>query len=126
MCHDTQDAHVTLPFTDRAPSTARAFLRDFLRRAHGIEHQDNAALLTTEVVTNAVRHGRAPIRLDAACAGGHLCIRVNDSDPAEPKRSPRDDLDQGGRGIPLLDAIADAWGVRQHPGDGKDVWFTLR
>ena len=81
--------------------------------------------MTSELVTNAVRHGEPPVGLHVACAHDRVYISVSDSSPAEPRRTGRDHDALGGRGMDIVEALADAWGVRQHPGDGKDIWVTL-
>jgi anti-sigma regulatory factor (Ser/Thr protein kinase) len=94
-----------------------------------VEILDDALLLISELVTNAVRHGSPPILLALECDGEGLRVRVRDGAPALPR--PRDSIpeDEGGRGLALVDALSDAWGaepvVDEH-GGGKSVWFELR
>lgn len=106
----------------RAASEARALVRT----VHGRFRRDDAALLVTELVTNAVRHGAGDVirvRL-APTDGGGLRCEVDDLGtgfvpPLEPR--PHDDR-PGGWGLRLVDQLSDAWGV--HAGSTQ-VWFEL-
>jgi anti-sigma regulatory factor (Ser/Thr protein kinase) len=87
---------------------------------------DAAALLTTELVMNAIEHGGGTAVLDAELLDGTLRVSVTDDDPVipEPRRAP-DPLDsERGRGLFLVAAMATRWGSRPL-GTGKAVWFEL-
>jgi len=86
-----------------------------------------AALLTSELITNALRH--APhddeaIQLDITSAGNWMLVCVHDSSRTEPvlMRTPPDAED--GRGLRLLAELSTCWGFRQ-TATGKAVYFTL-
>ncbi|MET0276569.1 MAG: ATP-binding protein, partial [Acidimicrobiia bacterium] len=85
---------------------------------------DNAALVVTELVTNAVRHADTEMLLVLDVASGHIDVRVQDESPELPR--PRD-LDPGalsGRGLALVEALSTAWGVEERAGT-KVVWATI-
>jgi anti-sigma regulatory factor (Ser/Thr protein kinase) len=95
---------------------------------------DLAALLTSELVTNAVVASAdsltpAPIAVHGEWTPTHtLRILVHDQAPGTP--CPPDDLpppeEEHGRGLLLITLYATDWGVCHHiPGPGKVVWFTL-
>ena len=126
MCDDTARAATELPRTLQAPGLARAFLGDYLCRTHALAIYDEAALLTTEAVTNAVKYGGPPILLVVECDGGGIEVRVADGNPDVPVRTDADELATHGRGVAMIDMVSDSWGVSAHPDDGKDVWFRLR
>jgi two-component sensor histidine kinase len=109
-----------------APSDARTIVRRMCSEMHVEDLTDTAALLTSELVTNAVRHGSGPLHLDVACTRGHLVVSVFDSDPAPPKPRRAHPREPGGRGLSLVESLSEHWGFRQLPDDGKAVWFTLR
>ncbi|MFD7082200.1 PAS domain S-box protein [Streptomyces sp. NPDC059918] len=85
---------------------------------------DTACLLTSELLSNAVRHSSGPIRLRLRRAGGELSVEVCDASPVLPQaRFARPDAESG-RGLLLVDSLATSWGTL--PGvDGKTVWFSL-
>jgi anti-sigma regulatory factor (Ser/Thr protein kinase) len=121
----THLVRIELPCEPGAPRLAR----DALRRLPEIAPVlDDALLVASELVTNAVMHsGCAPgetITLEAACCGG--CVRIavrdpghTDGIPASPEQPPA----QGGLGLRLVSLIACHWGVGQPP--GRLVWAEL-
>jgi len=86
--------------------------------------RDNARLLLSEVVTNAVRHdGSGAILLTLTLSQGRLMAQVRDESASPPVR--HDAGEAGGWGLSLLDRLSNRWGVEQHAGDGKTVWFQM-
>lgn len=84
-------------------------------------------LLVTEVVTNAVRHGavRDTLTLTLTASPDDVVVAVGDDNPAPPRVLDPPPEALGGRGMQLVDRLADAWGVDDRP-SGKAVWFRLR
>ena len=105
--------------------TARASVRQALAQWGYQELADTACLLVTEILTNAIRHARCPIKLTLCRAADELIIEVTDDSPQFPQRRLPDDDDEDGRGLVLVDALAAGWGTRPVV-PGKTVWFTLR
>jgi anti-sigma regulatory factor (Ser/Thr protein kinase) len=94
----------------------------------GVNHDDTdvAVLLTSEVVTNAIRYGLPPVELRAALLDGQLRIAVADSGGEEVMPTAEVDWDDsGGRGLLLVESLAHAWGVNTDH-EGKHVWFELQ
>ncbi|MFI1869460.1 ATP-binding protein [Streptomyces jumonjinensis] len=92
---------------------------------------DDALLCLSEVVTNAHRHTSTPeIRVLARITPAHVLVHVRDDRPDRLPRTREQEHDaERGRGLVLLDAYADAWGVfllgaRRRP-TGKAVWFEI-
>lgn len=84
-----------------------------------------ALVLLSELVTNAVLHGRSNPRLAVGAAtGGGLYVGVGDDDTRHPVVPDHDAQSLGGRGLHLVRALATRWGVRPDP-PGKIVWFEL-
>lgn len=120
---------IVLPLSREAPGQARAFVRSVSTGRPHLTLLDSvlgdAELLVSEVVTNAVLHGRPPVRLGVVLDADAVLIRVGDSGPHVPWRRDASADDEGGRGMELVDSIADTWGVDQLAGGGKVVWFRL-
>ena len=115
-----------LPTTNEAPRDARVFVAAQLRGALTVEQEQVAQLLVSELVTNAVRHADGKVIVVDVRAEDRVRVSVTDESPRMPQqRSPSLD-EPGGRGLMIVDELAEAWGVDAVPGDGKRVWFELR
>ncbi|MEU1504003.1 SpoIIE family protein phosphatase [Kitasatospora sp. NPDC005748] len=113
-------------------SEVRAELRDALRRWGVAELVDTAELLASELVTNAIRHTdrdamfTARLYREAAADGGRARLRVEVEDESDlwPTRRTPGEQASSGRGLMLVEALADGWGVEPR-GSGKRMWFEL-
>lgn len=116
---------VPLPAGPSAVSTARAEVRAAVAAWHVPVDPDVAALLTSELVTNAVQHeGNPGILLAIKSCSGRLRVDVYDTSHAMPAPvNPPADAESG-RGLILVAALADDWGFYGTP-DGKAVYFSL-
>lgn len=86
---------------------------------------DSALLLVSELVTNAVLHGRSALDLVLRLSGDRLRIEVHDTSDARPVRK-QYSLEAGtGRGLMLVEQMSQEWGVVPTPGKGKVVWCEL-
>jgi anti-sigma regulatory factor (Ser/Thr protein kinase) len=116
----------TLPPTPESATVARWLVSDLLRETVEAEAMDVAALLTTELVSNAIRHTRDELVLTVRLAGGRLRVGVSDSSHRRPQLVRAGKRDTSGRGLHLVEALADGWGVDpDERGLGKTVWFEL-
>jgi anti-sigma regulatory factor (Ser/Thr protein kinase) len=88
------------------------------------EFVESATLLTDELVTNAIRHGRPPIVLTIRFDAHALVIEVVDCGPGDPAPRDVDANAERGRGLKIVDHVADEWGVHRLP-EGKRVWCSL-
>jgi anti-sigma regulatory factor (Ser/Thr protein kinase) len=87
---------------------------------------DDAELLVSELVGNAVKHAGAHVfGLRLRRRRGWIRVEVRDPSRALPCHLPVRDLDVSGRGLWLVDKLADRWGVDLLP-YGKCTWFELR
>lgn len=83
-------------------------------------------LAVSELVTNAVRYGVGPIEVRTVSDRAHVRFEVSDRAPKLPERSEAALSALGGRGLGIVDAVADTWGCERHrDGQGKTIWFTL-
>lgn len=88
---------------------------------------EDLLLLTSEVVTNAVLHGAAPITLQLELldlpAGARVSVTDCHDQPPTVRASDRAAI--AGRGMAVVDAIATRWGVEWLPQGGKTIWFEV-
>ncbi|MFD6327404.1 SpoIIE family protein phosphatase [Streptomyces sp. NPDC058442] len=124
-----------------APGTARALVRSALadwaeRALPGAEHLttragDDATLIASELVTNAVVHAGTEVRLTCRLEeeSGALVVEVTDRHPSraphggEPEAPPYESPEHG-RGLRLVAALSEAWGITYRPGT-KTVWARI-
>ncbi|WP_327290402.1 ATP-binding protein [Streptomyces sp. NBC_01198] len=81
-------------------------------------------LLSSEVITNAIRHTNAPCAVVVRWTGVRVRVEVTDVSPARPHRRHSSPEAEGGRGLLLVESLATAWGSAPDPA-GKVVWFEL-
>jgi anti-sigma regulatory factor (Ser/Thr protein kinase) len=128
-----KDIELRLPRHARSVGRARALFRE-QAVSWGLSQDvtDTAELLLSELMTNAYRHAKVPAGREiwARCTVTEDRVRVTVSDasdvlPAPAPTAPSPD-DESGRGLSLVTALADNWGVeRRESGIGKEVWFEL-
>ncbi|MFA1538545.1 ATP-binding protein [Actinomadura monticuli] len=116
---------------ERAPGAARRAVRDVLVRWGLAEDDiDTAVLLTSEVVTNAVRHVRDELRVGrvvkvrVGIMDGRLRVDVTDPAPGVPRVVDAAETDEGHRGMAVVAACADRWGWLPAKDGGKTVWWV--
>ncbi|MBW3537340.1 MAG: ATP-binding protein [Actinobacteria bacterium] len=111
------------------PSVARE-LRLLLRRllaSWRIDERvsgDDVELLATEVTANAIRHAGTSATAIVRFLGSRLRVEVGDGSPEMPVKGQASLEAEGGRGVPLVDALSDSWGVIPTR-TGKRVWFEV-
>jgi anti-sigma regulatory factor (Ser/Thr protein kinase) len=114
-----------LPSTKRAPQLARGWLRTTLQSWNLDGFGAVTELLATELVANAVDHVGEPMTVRIARDIDAIRVEVDDPSPTEPILQDAGSTDERGRGVFLIEAMANRWGAVSHPGDGKTVWFEL-
>ena len=124
----TVEHRATFELMPEAPSQARAVVTDELGREVPQKVLEDATLLVSELITNAVRHapraGAPEVELRLKVVNGR--VRVVVSDPgAGFVASPRlpTAAEGSGWGLYLVDRIADRWGIITK--DRNEVWFEL-
>ncbi|MGW6541415.1 SpoIIE family protein phosphatase [Streptomyces massasporeus] len=136
-------AHATLPGSSLAPGAARALVRAALTEWTGLglpgaEHltdrlADDATLVVSELVTNAVVHAGTDVELECRLEGSTpdtaaLVVEVSDHHPSRAPRGSEPetphDTPEYGRGLRLVGALSEAWGITYRTGR-KTVWARL-
>ncbi|HLI37776.1 MAG TPA: SpoIIE family protein phosphatase [Streptosporangiaceae bacterium] len=117
-----------------AAAAARKFVRDTLRSwdlpgrsADAARLVDDAVLLTSELVTNALVHAGTPFEVTCGLAGGELEVAISDKHPTRTLRDipMAESLPaERGRGLLLPSALASCWGVT-YGKTAKAVWFRM-
>jgi anti-sigma regulatory factor (Ser/Thr protein kinase) len=118
---------VSTVFPSVAPSAsgARRFVSAALRRWDCPDgFVDLALLLTSELVTNAYRHAGTETRVSVRRIDDGARVEVRDVGPGVPELRPHDTDRVDGRGLQIVDALADRWGYESNAG-GTAVWFEL-
>lgn len=119
---------ICLTVGEHSAQHIRRIVRSYLDDWEMPELTDAVELGVTELLANVVRHvpdRRCTLLLLRAAAG----VRVEVGDGSDQLPVVRDDLPPeavGGRGLVLLDAVADKWGVGPRLAGGKTVWFECR
>lgn len=107
---------------------ARRHLRELLHDWAAAEQVDSAVLLVSEMVTNVLVHTDTDALLLAEVTGGagarRLRVEVTDAGDDLPHRRRPGELASSGRGLMLIELLADTWGVAPR-GEGKSIWFEL-
>lgn len=116
-----------LPHAPSVVGEARGMVRETLTRWALPSLADDVVLVVGELLANAITYGDPPVRLSVWAGTDELCVRVTDHGPDRPRH-----LDLGveaahGRGLTIVEALADASGVTPLPDTpGKTVWARWR
>ena len=92
-----------------------------LGRAH---LADDAAVVVSELVTNALVHAGTSIEVVVSQRDSEVLVEVVDDNPRLPFRRHHAELAGTGRGLQFVEQLTSAWGTRQRP-PGKSVWFQV-
>jgi anti-sigma regulatory factor (Ser/Thr protein kinase) len=125
--------------TSRAPRTVVTYLRpvpESTPLARGVVRQlldgeldpdalDTAELCVSELVTNAILHASTDVELSVTLARRRVRLAVRDQSSELPTLERHTRTASTGRGLAMVIAIADAWGIERHDHRGKTVWCEL-
>ncbi|MEU1852642.1 SpoIIE family protein phosphatase [Streptomyces sp. NPDC019990] len=109
-----------LPAEPAAVAGARKMASEQLADWGLVELEFATELIVSELVTNAIRYGHAPIELRLIRADVLVC-EVADGSSASPHLRRARVFDEGGRGLLLVAQVAERWGSR-HTSEGKTIW----
>lgn len=122
MC--SMDIRLDLPAGVTAIARARDLASHVLRDWGFHDHNwlDDAVLVVTELVANAVRHAGGCRAVTLRARDDRVTISAVDTSPVHPR--PRRPDNTGGYGLHIVEALTTRWGVEDHQ-DGKHVWADL-
>ncbi len=107
-----------------AASSARRLVEESLQQwGARPEVVHDVVLMASELVTNAMMHGRSPIDLLLRSNGTQIVLEVQDRGAFRPRRLQPTEQDERGRGLHIVSELADQWGSRS-TANGKSVWAT--
>jgi anti-sigma regulatory factor (Ser/Thr protein kinase) len=120
-------ASIDLPPVSASVPASRHLVLELLRAWDVPHDREDAALLVTEFVANVVDHvgGEADLTLELSLSGSWLRIAVADGSSVPPVVQELSHERPRGRGLRMVQSIADRWGAEDHRG-GKRVWLDLR
>ena len=104
---------------------ARRFVRETFA-GWGISRAvDDALIVVSELVTNAITHADSPCQVRLSIDDTSVRVEVLDDGVGTPDPQPPSPTSEHGRGLHLISALTAAWGIEQIPDDGKIVWAEL-
>jgi len=122
---ELQVCRVRLTASPAAAGEARGQVRAAIRAWDIPVDPDIAVLLTSELVTNAIRYEKGDtVKLFVTCSCGHLRVYVHDTSRVAPIPLDAPADAEAGRGLMLVTSLSTDWGHYRTPG-GKAVYFTL-
>ena len=113
-----------VPYDATGPVAARRFVRRFASD-YTLGDAEVLELIASELVTNAIVHGAAPVQLILRYEDGETTIEVADGDTDVDNVRRADRAEAGGKGLHLVASLAKRWGTRPSP-TGKTVWATTQ
>ncbi|MFI6458604.1 ATP-binding protein [Streptosporangium amethystogenes] len=124
----TREACWDLPADPEAVGKARGLVREALTVWDMSAVAENVTMVVSELVSNAILHGKAPITLALYQYGRVVRGEVTDHSTVWPNPDPAGPEEEHGRGLAIVTAYADRWGVvpasEGKQTDGKTVWFV--
>jgi anti-sigma regulatory factor (Ser/Thr protein kinase) len=121
---DATSARAFAPAPD-APRAARHFVLETLQAWGDDALLDDAAVIVTELATNAVLHTRRGFTVNVSSSANAVRIAVHDASSTRPERREPELLATSGRGLGIVATLADQWDVESIDA-GKSVWAELR
>ena len=104
--------------------TGRRFLSQALTRFGWEDRADDATLLLSELLANVALHARTPCSVTVVATSDRMRVEVEDGSPILPRLQHFAIDTTTGRGLRLVDQLAESWGVDRVPA-GKRIWFCL-
>jgi anti-sigma regulatory factor (Ser/Thr protein kinase) len=116
---------ITVTADTDSVATVRHYVEAARRNLDANVDPDVVAVLTSEVVTNAIALGAGEVTVTIRCADNRLRVEVRDHGYGMPEVAHPAPIDAGGgRGLMIVEELSSAWGVQQFL-PGKIVWFEV-
>ena len=115
-------AGISLANNSASLSVARSFVASVLESWDRQDPDNIVPLLTSEIVSNAVRHAAGRIVLELVLDEEEIRVEVRDGAPATPVVRRSNPGGIGGHGLTIVESLARSWGVERYE-DHKVVWF---
>jgi anti-sigma regulatory factor (Ser/Thr protein kinase) len=119
-----REAELALPAAPSSVPEARRFVGTTLAGTPADGLSGDARLLVSELVTNVLLHARSPLQVLVRLSESIVRVEVRDGLPRMPVLLPIGEDGMAGRGLQIVDQLADGWGAEPRD-DGKIVWFEL-
>jgi anti-sigma regulatory factor (Ser/Thr protein kinase) len=119
------ESRVVLPRDPGSVRRARTFARDVVEQWDAPVDVGTVELATSEVVTNALVYGASDVAVTVRVDGDTVRVEVADDSPRLPVVRHVTPDTTSGRGLDIVEAVTERWGVEDIPDDGKVVWFTV-
>ena len=122
---DSVGVSMTVPVLPIAVAEVRRQVEAVLAQLDlGGDLADDVLLVVSELVTNAIRYGRAPVQFAMRCTDREVVVEVADTEHAIPQMRDFDPAAASGRGLHLVESLGARWGARP-TGVGKSVWCLI-
>jgi anti-sigma regulatory factor (Ser/Thr protein kinase) len=114
----------TFPNHAASVALARRFTHEALDDVD-LAVSEEVVLMVSELVSNSVRHAASDFTVAVDRRGDEITVNVTDGGSGRPALRAPALTDQSGRGLRIVQAFADSWGVTDSDGAGKTVWFRV-
>lgn len=121
----TNELRIKLPAEPTSVRLARQFLVETLGPTPAASRLDDACLLVSELVSNALLHARSCIVVVVSLTQSRVRVDVQDESGLLPRPRRAGPTAISGRGLEIVECLADDWGAEQIGSASKRVWFEL-
>jgi anti-sigma regulatory factor (Ser/Thr protein kinase) len=117
----TPESACSFPAELQSVRAARLFVQDGV----GVDADHPISLCVSELATNAVMHAGTEFRVVVLSTDRKVRVEVHDEAAGDPEVRTADEYTVGGRGLMIVEHLADRWGVDERDDGTKSVWFEL-